>query len=721
MEDNQVGQASGSSENVSGSSAAVRTSLSNALKRSNAGSLESPLRHHARKVTGNRIQVKETLNARSKYTNSEDDGTAEHFINQYLIRHEIGRGSFGAVHLAVDQFGREYAVKEFSKARLRKRAQSHFLRHPRRLRPENGVTPAGKDFNSPLHRHPSESGGVEVGSCDPLYLIRQEIAIMKKLQHHNLVSLFEVLDDPAEDSLYMVMELCKQGVVMKVGLGIQADPYDNERCRHCFRDLLLGIEYLHAQGIAHRDIKPDNCLLTSGGVLKIVDFGVSEMFEKESAMYTAKSAGSPAFLPPELCVAGHGDVSGRAADIWSMGVTLYCLKYGRLPFEKPGVLELYVSIRNDEVVLPGETDGNFIDLMRRILEKDPDKRITMPELREHLWVTKNGVDPLLPEEENTAVIIPNPTDEEISRAITNSMRQVLALIKAVQCFKKLIADPEEQTVGSILGQDAESQIVQPPELMDDEEESKFSQFAGSNSAGEGDTDNGRLAYHINPEKRPLPRAPHLRINGALKRSPGSNDGLEKQGDKSQHSKKIEAQNILNEIINEREKRASPQERWENSRYLFVGPSNHLDDLKEKGEQGGHDGYFNNREPAKSLESVADIGACADQDFCLSESPSAADDDIYEIAYRAEIERIRKQFRKPAPTVYLTRRVEDKPDSEALLKLAHDEGAVVSAPSNGRRIPTNEVQGRTVQEDSAQIDAAHRATGPVVPLRGKRLP
>ena len=137
---------------------------------------------------------------------------------------------------------------------------------------------------------------------------------------------------------------------------------------------------VHAQGIIHRDIKPDNCLITDDDVLKIVDFGVSEMFEKESEMQTAKSAGSPAFMPPELCVAKHGQVSGRAADIWSMGVTLYCLRFGRIPFEKTGVLELYDSIRNDGVEI-GDCDGDLKDLLTKLLEKDPQKRIKMEEIR----------------------------------------------------------------------------------------------------------------------------------------------------------------------------------------------------------------------------------------------------------------------------------------------------------------------------------------------------
>jgi [calcium/calmodulin-dependent protein kinase] kinase len=124
-----------------------------------------------------------------------------------------------------------------------------------------------------MHMSPSNDrlGKMDSNSLD---LIKEEIAIMKKLSHNNLVSLYEVLDDPDEDSLYMVLEMCKKGVVMKVGLDERAEPYQEEACRCWFRDMILGIEYLHAQGVVHRDIKPDNCLITKDDVLKIVDFGV---------------------------------------------------------------------------------------------------------------------------------------------------------------------------------------------------------------------------------------------------------------------------------------------------------------------------------------------------------------------------------------------------------------------------------------------------------------
>lgn len=100
-------------------------------------------------------------------------------------------------------------------------------------------------LNAPLSPHLSEfdiEGGV-ASENDALYLIREEIAIMKKLNHPNLVQLIEVLDDPEEDSLYIVLEMCRKGVVMKIGLGEQSTPYPEDMCRTWFRDLILGIEY----------------------------------------------------------------------------------------------------------------------------------------------------------------------------------------------------------------------------------------------------------------------------------------------------------------------------------------------------------------------------------------------------------------------------------------------------------------------------------------------
>lgn len=146
---------------------------------------------------------------------------------------------------------------------------------------------------------------------------------------------------------------------------------------------MTNISIVHKQGIVHRDIKPDNLLLTKDNVIKIADFGDSEIFEKGSEMMIFKSAGSPAFTPPELCVRNHGYVSGTAADIWSLGISLYCMRFGYLPFEREGLLELYDAIRSEELKLDIDYDQEpeFYDLMTRLLEKNPEKRAKIEEIK----------------------------------------------------------------------------------------------------------------------------------------------------------------------------------------------------------------------------------------------------------------------------------------------------------------------------------------------------
>ena len=103
---------------------------------------------------------------------------------------------------------------------------------------------------------------------------------------------------------------------------------------------MLGVEYLHHHDIVHRDLKPDNILLQNDRkTCKIVDFGVSEFFIKPGDDTMQKSAGSPAFMSPELCKAGHGDFHGKDSDLWSMGVTFYCMVVGHLPFDKSQFLQ----------------------------------------------------------------------------------------------------------------------------------------------------------------------------------------------------------------------------------------------------------------------------------------------------------------------------------------------------------------------------------------------
>ncbi|EGE82876.1 CAMKK/CAMKK-META protein kinase [Blastomyces dermatitidis ATCC 18188] len=708
--------------------------------RSTTASHDSPLRHQTRSRTAPR-RVKETLNARSEYTNSQDDGTAEHRINQYLIKQEIGRGSFGAVHLAVDQYGQEYAVKEFSKSRLRKRAQSHVLRNPRGVR-RPGIIPAGMGLNSPLHRHPS--GHEDEEGSNSLYLIKEEIAIMKKLNHPNLVALYEVLDDPTEDSLYMVMEMCKKGVIMKVGLGECSDPYPNESCRCWFRDLILGVEYLHAQNIVHRDIKPDNCLLTNDDVLKVVDFGVSEMFQKDSDMYTAKSAGSPAFLPPELCVAKHGDISGTAADIWSMGVTLYCLRYGRIPFEKESIFELYESIRNDEVKYENETDEDFIALMTNILEKDPAKRIKMPELRNHPWVTKGGTDPLLSTEENTANPIGEPTEEELNTAITKKIGNVLTVVRAVQKFKRLI-EPENAPMQSILGQDVEAHFVQPPLSM----EASYVEVSSANTTDQNAPSSAKSIHSksgsTDSKRRVIEKG--IYVPPAVHKSGSASRLGCTHGESCRYSAASISKSPSPPLQTSRTSTPSKQSFSEGTRghardpleednsFLFIGPSTFTGVLTVDDEKTSLT-YFSRAatsEPMGNSEVTSGLGG---HGFpidemglvpIVSESPGASGIDIYETAYMEEVERIRKQSlarQKPAPKVYLTRRVEGKESSLGELLRQATIGMASTSPAEDQKAPsttTTTVQIEQSTEGSGQQVTQAAAAATLAPTSSTQPP
>ncbi|WEW55421.1 CAMKK protein kinase [Emydomyces testavorans] len=220
--------------------------------------------------------------------------------------------------------------------------------------------------------------------------------------------------------------------------------------RSAFRDAVLGLEYLHYQGIIHRDIKPANLLVTANHVVKISDFGVSylgrpirddeeeqvtetDATELDDARELSKTVGTPAFYAPELCYTGteFEDKIGKvpritgAIDVWSLGVTLYGMIFGRLPFFADDEFGLFHNIVKNEVFIPRQRlkaveaevfptqqptvmnsnkraddelvyeaiDNELEDLLKRLLEKDPTKRITLKEIKHHPWVLHDVQNP----------------------------------------------------------------------------------------------------------------------------------------------------------------------------------------------------------------------------------------------------------------------------------------------------------------------------------------
>jgi 5'-AMP-activated protein kinase catalytic alpha subunit len=138
---------------------------------------------------------------------------------------------------------------------------------------------------------------------------------------------------------------------------------------------------LHALNICHRDLKPENLLLDDNKNIKIVDFGLSNTYKTGETLKTA--CGSPCYAAPEM-IAGKR-YHGLGADIWSLGVILYAMACGYLPFEDPNTNKLYKKILACDYLIPGFISASCKELIRKILNTDPLERIKVSDIRAHEW------------------------------------------------------------------------------------------------------------------------------------------------------------------------------------------------------------------------------------------------------------------------------------------------------------------------------------------------
>ncbi|XP_015273190.1 PREDICTED: calcium/calmodulin-dependent protein kinase kinase 2 isoform X2 [Gekko japonicus] len=340
-------------------------------------------------------------------------------LNQYTLKDEIGKGSYGVVKLAYNEDDNTYyAMKVLSKKKLMR--QAGFPRRP----PPRGAKPPLEGFCQPK---------------GPIEQVYQEIAILKKLDHPNVVKLVEVLDDPSEDHLYMVFELVKKGPVMEVPT---LKPLTEDQARFHFQDLIKGIEYLHYQKIIHRDIKPSNLLVGEDGHIKIADFGVSNEFKGADALLT-NTVGTPAFMAPETLSETRKIFSGKALDVWAMGITLYCFVFGQCPFMDERILSLHSKIKSQTLEFPDQPDisDELKDLITQMLDKTPESRITVPEIKVHPWVTKNGVEPLPTEDENCTLV--EVTEEEVENSVKHIPSLATVILVKSMIRKRSFGNPFE--------------------------------------------------------------------------------------------------------------------------------------------------------------------------------------------------------------------------------------------------------------------------------------
>ncbi|XP_042818819.1 calcium/calmodulin-dependent protein kinase kinase 2 isoform X4 [Panthera tigris] len=359
-------------------------------------------------------------------------------LNQYTLKDEIGKGSYGVVKLAYNENDNTYyAMKVLSKKKLIR--QAGFPRRP----PPRGTRPA--------------PGGC-IQPRGPIEQVYQEIAILKKLDHPNVVKLVEVLDDPNEDHLYMVFELVNQGPVMEVPT---LKPLSEDQARFYFQDLIKGIEYqlltwcscllsrlvsalspVHYQKIIHRDIKPSNLLVGEDGHIKIADFGVSNEFKGSDALLS-NTVGTPAFMAPESLSETRKIFSGKALDVWAMGVTLYCFVFGQCPFMDERIMCLHSKIKSQALEFPDQPDiaEDLKDLITRMLDKNPESRIVVPEIKLHPWVTRHGAEPLPSEDENCTLV--EVTEEEVENSVKHIPSLATVILVKTMIRKRSFGNPFE--------------------------------------------------------------------------------------------------------------------------------------------------------------------------------------------------------------------------------------------------------------------------------------
>mmetsp|Transcript_4193 Transcript_4193/g.6288 ORF Transcript_4193/g.6288 Transcript_4193/m.6288 type:complete len:459 (+) Transcript_4193:76-1452(+) len=226
--------------------------------------------------------------------------------------------------------------------------------------------------------------------------IKKEISIMKMINHHYVVGVKDVFATSAK--IFIVLEF--------VGGGELFDKIANEgklsedKARFYFRQLVEGLEHCHNNGVCHRDLKPENLLLDTEGNLKISDFGFSTLNIGDAdgdgdarAELLHTTCGTPNYVAPE--VLGKDGYDGKKADVWSIGVILYVLLAGYLPFDENTMAGLFQKIKAADFEYPAWFSDEARNLISKVLVPDPQQRARISDLKQHSWFTKGGTEPPL--------------------------------------------------------------------------------------------------------------------------------------------------------------------------------------------------------------------------------------------------------------------------------------------------------------------------------------
>jgi len=263
----------------------------------------------------------------------------EYKIGNYLVKKTLGQGTFGKVKLGIYLPTQEkVAIKILEKDRIVEK--------------------------------------------DDEIRVKREFDMLASFNHPNVILVAEIFEGTS--SFYSVMEYCAGGELFNYI--VKNKRLSEEESAFFYYQLICGLEYIHSLGIVHRDLKPENLLLTKDHVLKIIDFGLSNYFKEGQEDLLATPCGSPCYASPEM-VSGN-KYNGFKIDIWSTGIILYAMLCGYLPFEDKDNDILFEKILECKLEFPKYVSETSKDLIEKILVTDPNKRIDIPQIKEHPFFIK---------------------------------------------------------------------------------------------------------------------------------------------------------------------------------------------------------------------------------------------------------------------------------------------------------------------------------------------
>ncbi|XP_057371289.1 uncharacterized protein LOC130692231 [Daphnia carinata] len=253
-----------------------------------------------------------------------------------LVR-KLGQGTYGKVQLGINkETGQEVAIKTIKKAKIETEAD--------------------------------------------LIRIRREIQIMSSVRHPNIIHIYEVFEN--KEKMVLVMEYAAGGELYDYLS--QRKVLSETEARRVFRQVASAVYYCHKHNICHRDLKLENILLDENKTAKIADFGLSNVFDDRRLLTTF--CGSPLYASPEI-VRGT-PYHGPEVDCWSLGVLLYTLVYGAMPFDGSNFKRLVKQISSGEYYEPPDKPSTASPLVRHMLLVDPAKRANVEDICSHWWVNE---------------------------------------------------------------------------------------------------------------------------------------------------------------------------------------------------------------------------------------------------------------------------------------------------------------------------------------------